>query len=308
VLAPKDHDAYVQLAISKYAQGNMEGALIPLERYMNRYVKNEKVLRTHGQLLGEMGRFEEALDDFNELTILNPKDAQAYYLAGLINDTLKNLNLACQQMLSADGLGSLEAHRYLRMNCRSSMNAKLMEMEDLEEAAYYLELKGDFEGAIQKYTDAISIVPDTSRLYYNRGKAKRKMNNHEGAILDYTAALERLEHVDYWVSIGVSYNYLNRLPEAKKAYEIAIKLDPGYAMSYYNLAIINARDGEFEKAVDLITQCLFYDPNYTIALIALGDFYVELEKYELACKAFKRAEALGDTSVFGKRIRACKGF
>ncbi|MFT5858698.1 MAG: tetratricopeptide (TPR) repeat protein [Flavobacteriaceae bacterium] len=307
VIAPLDHDAYVQLAISEYAQGDMDGALIPLERYMNKNPGNKDVIRTHGQLLGEMGRFEEALDDFNELTLLNPEDAQSFYLAGLINDTLKNLNLACEQMLTADGLGSREAHRYLRVNCRSSMNAKLMEMEDLEEAAYYLELKGDFEGAIKKYTDAISIVADTSRLYYNRGKAKRKMNDHEGAILDYAEAIKRLQHVDYWVSMGVSYNYLNRLPEAEKAYETAIKLDPTYAMSYYNLAIINARKGGFEKAVDLITQSLYYDPNYTIALIALGDFYVELEKNDLACNAYKRAEALGDTSVFGKRIRACKG-
>lgn len=310
LVEPNNDDAYIQMSVMYYAKKNIPKALKNLERFTNRNGINTRILKMNGQLYAEMGDFEKALIHLDQLVKLSPVDADAQYLRGLVNDTLNNMNLACRQMLKADSLGSQEAHHFLRMKCRSSMNAKLMKMEDLEEEAYFLELAGNFEEAIIKYNDAIAIVPDSARLYYNRGKAKRKLNDHLGAIEDYSKGLQvgPSEHVvNFWVSIGVSYSFLENINEARKAYQEAIKVDPTYAMSYYNLALFDAQKGNFKEAIKLIKESLLYDPNYVLALIALGDCYLELEENSHACEAFKRAEKLGETSVFGKRIRACKG-
>ena len=309
LVEPSDADAYIQLSILHYAKQDFKKALQSLQRYTDANGDFLRVIKMKGQLYGEMGDFTRSIGYLDKFRKLAPGDPEGYYLSGLINDTLQNLQLACEQMIEADKLGSLEAHRFLRSNCRSSMNAKLMKMEDLEEEAYHLEIVGDFKGALLKYNEAIAIVPDSARLYYNRGKAKRKLNDHKGAIEDYKkgiAVKPSMHEVDFWVSIGVSYSYLNDLKQARASYEEAIKVDPTYAVSYYNLGLLDAQNGNFKEAVELIKESLLYNPNYILALVALGDYYLELGENKKACETFMHAEALGETGVFGKRIRACR--
>ncbi|MFT5777245.1 MAG: tetratricopeptide (TPR) repeat protein [Crocinitomicaceae bacterium] len=300
--SPQDENAYNQLAISLYGRGDPESARSVLLRFKS---TSATKLMSLGQLSADLGEFQTALENFTQLIELDPTSAKAYYMCGLMKDTLQDGAGACRMMLIADSIGSNEAHYFLRKNCRASMDVKQMLSEDIEEKAYYLEMKGDFEGAILLYTEAISIIPEESRLYYNRGKAKRKLENHRGAISDYQKAIDLEPHVDYWVSMGVSYNILEMLNEAKKAYENAIKLDPSYAKSYYNLGILQAQKKNFEKAIELLIESLKHNPGYTMAMISLGDCYMTVGDLAKACDIFKRAEALGDNSVFGKRVRAC---
>ena len=96
------------------------------------------------------------------------------------------------------------------------------------------------------------------------------------------------------------------MKQARASYEEAIKVDPTYAMSYYNLGLLDAQNGNFKEAVELIKESLLYNPNYILALVALGDYYLELGENKKACETFMHAEALGETGVFGKRIRACR--
>ena len=49
---------------------------------------------------------------------------------------------------------------------------------------------GDYEGAIADYTKALEIDPDFADAYYNRGNAKKKLGDYKGAIADYNKALE----------------------------------------------------------------------------------------------------------------------
>ena len=48
----------------------------------------------------------------------------------------------------------------------------------------------DYEGAIADYTKAIEINPDFGTAYNNRGISKRKLNDYYGSIADFTKAIE----------------------------------------------------------------------------------------------------------------------
>ncbi len=48
--------------------------------------------------------------------------------------------------------------------------------------------KGDYEGAIKDYDEAIRLQPDYADAYYNRGNAKRALGDNQGAIQDYQDA------------------------------------------------------------------------------------------------------------------------
>ena len=48
----------------------------------------------------------------------------------------------------------------------------------------------DYQGAIADYTKAIQIDPQDAFSYVNRGNAKKGLGDHQGAIADYSKAIE----------------------------------------------------------------------------------------------------------------------
>ena len=50
--------------------------------------------------------------------------------------------------------------------------------------------KGDLEGAIADFTKAIELNPEFAAAYNNRGGAKREKNDLDAAIADFTKAIE----------------------------------------------------------------------------------------------------------------------
>ena len=61
--------------------------------------------------------------------------------------------------------------------------------------AYYYrgvakQAKGDSDGAIADYTKAIELKPDFAMAYYNRGLAKGAKGDLDGANADHTKAIE----------------------------------------------------------------------------------------------------------------------
>ncbi len=54
---------------------------------------------------------------------------------------------------------------------------------------------GDYQGAIEDYTKAIEIETENYESYVNRGKAKECIGDIEGAIIDYTKAKEIHPHL-----------------------------------------------------------------------------------------------------------------
>src|SRR5690349_3004895 len=51
----------------------------------------------------------------------------------------------------------------------------------------------DFRGAVQRYTSAISLVPNEGIVYYKRAKCYHKLNDHKSALADLDKAIEILE-------------------------------------------------------------------------------------------------------------------
>ena len=50
--------------------------------------------------------------------------------------------------------------------------------------------QGDYQGAIADYTKAIEINPDFADAFLNRGMVKAKLGDNQGAISDYDRAIE----------------------------------------------------------------------------------------------------------------------
>jgi len=58
----------------------------------------------------------------------------------------------------------------------------------------------------------------------------------------------------------------------------AIALDPNNASLYFNLGVINAEQGDVEKAKEYYQKCIDLDPEYADAYINLGSAILENDK------------------------------
>jgi len=97
--------------------------------------------------------------------------------------------------------------------------------------------KGDLEGAISDYTRAIEIDSRDADAYDRRGEARRTRGDLDGAIADSTKAIEIEPHlVSSYITRGLARRKKGDLNGALVDYTKSIAIDPNYADGYNALA------------------------------------------------------------------------
>ena len=129
------------------------------------------LLKNRAALLSEMNRIEEALQDYNQILLLDENEEESLYLRGLIR-LEKGDTSACRK----------DFEQLVKLNPTSS-NARLGLAALMKCRHYYKE-------AIDLYGQVIKFNPNQAQLYISRGEAyyySRKLND---ADKDIAKALE----------------------------------------------------------------------------------------------------------------------
>jgi tetratricopeptide (TPR) repeat protein len=92
--------------------------------------------------------------------------------------------------------------------------------------------KGEYDLAIQKFTEAIRLNSNYAEAYYRRGDAYNRKDDRVRAIADYTEA---------------------------------IRLDPKYALAYNGRGIAYRLNEDYDRAIADYTEAIHLDPKYTFA-------------------------------------------
>ena len=87
---------------------------------------------------------------------------------------------------------------------------------------------GDKQGAIQDYNQAIKINPNEAKAYYGRGNVRSDLGDKQGAIQDYNQA---------------------------------IKINPKDAEAYYNRGFVRSKLGDKQGAIDDYNQAIKINPG-----------------------------------------------
>ena len=88
---------------------------------------------------------------------------------------------------------------------------------------------GNYQGAIDDYTKAIEINPLDYTAYNNRGHAKRYLNDRQRAIADFTTAIEINPRIVLaYFNRGIDRFKLGDLRGAITDYDKAIEIDPQF--------------------------------------------------------------------------------
>ena len=100
--------------------------------------------------------------------------------------------------------------------------------------------------------------------------------------------------------LGIAYHQLLDLEKARKCYERAIKLRPGYAEAINNLGTVYYATRSYRRAISQYKKALRLTPDSASILSNLGTGYFARKNYELAFTTYQQALAL-DPDVFEHR-------
>jgi len=127
-------------------------------------------------------------------------------------------------------------------------------------------VKGDLDGAVQDDTEAIRLKPDDAVSFGERGIARRAKGDPDGAIQDFSEAI-RLKPNDAKVFVyrGETRLAKGELDGAIQDFNAAISLKPDYADSLSDRGVARQNKGDLDGAIQDYSQAIRLKPDYAIA-------------------------------------------
>jgi tetratricopeptide (TPR) repeat protein len=110
--------------------------------------------------------------------------------------------------------------------------------------------RGQYDGAIADYTEAIRLNPQGAAAYNNRALAHEATGNHDLAITDFTEAIRLSpKRAEIYYNRGLSYSKTKDHEKAIADFTEAIWLNPKSARAYYDRGVCYAAKGNHDRAI-----------------------------------------------------------
>ena len=178
--------------------------------------------RNRGNQYYQQGKYEEAIPAYDHSIKLAPNEGLTYLLRA--------------NALAAAGRHDEAVRDY------DEAEERISQLQHLQDTVYFnrgnskAEL-GDYEGALQDYTDAIRINSSHSASYYNRGNAYADLYRFEEAVLDYDRVTgHSARHAVF--NKGNALIAMGRLSEAEDCYQDAVAKGANHAGITQNLGTL----------------------------------------------------------------------
>ena len=224
-----------------------------------------------GDTFFDLGKFEDAIQDYNKAIDLNPNNASYYYNRGTTFANLEKFEDAIQDYNKAIDLNPNDESVYYNRGV----------------AFIYL---NEYEKAIENLSKAIDLNPNKDSTYYNRGIAFTNLSDSEKAIKDFNKAIDlNSNNASYYNNRGTLYINQGNYDEAVKDFSKAIDLNPIFTFGYSNLGNLYNNLNKYEKAIKNLSKAIDLDPNFSDAYNIRGVSYVNQKKFSEAIKDFSKA-------------------
>lgn len=167
--------------------------------------------------------------------------------------------------------------------------------------------KGDLQGAIEDFSQAIVLNPNYAEAYYNRGTVRYVLGDNQGAIADYNEVLRINPNLfQAYVNRGNARDDSGDSQGAIADYNEALRINPSDSKAYYNRGVTRSRLGDMQAAIADYNEALRINPNYGLAYNARGNARAKLGEKEGAIQDFQKAAGLfkkqGDRDNYNRAI------
>lgn len=225
----------------------------------------------------ETGKLQDGIDLLVRAVALYPEAANLWEELG---DAL---------MDSHDYEGAIAAYE----QCLLALSHRIELLKKMGDC--YLEL-GQAEAAKVAYEAFKSKLQQQSQFeqaerLFQEGLSLQKDKRYQDAIDRYKDALNLVpSHITAWMNMGVAYSSLKMYQEAEEAFRNGLKYDEQNVDLLYNLACLYFDLNYINEAQALLERVLKLQPDYASAYNNLGYIYKEYKKdYEAAINFFNNA-------------------
>lgn len=214
-----DYRSIAKLEIENLNPKKNKEALKILNREIRKHKKDAYLYNLRSIVKSNLGDFKGSLKDLNKATKINPEFAEAYYNKGVVyNDDLRNYKRAIYEYSSAIQIAPEKFYYYANRGLSYYIIHKYDEgLSDLNKAINLY--------SVESLPEDMTSVPNSSFLYFTRGRILMEMNRFEDALDDCKTAIniDQMYHPAYYLK-GSIYLKMKDKENACKNFRIAIEM------------------------------------------------------------------------------------
>jgi len=169
---------------------------------------------------------------------------------------------------------SESAQEIARQDQASASSAPLVAENELKAQQWFEQgfNARDEDEQIRCYTEAIRLKPDYVSAYNNRGNARKRKDDLDGALEDFSEAIRlNPNSVKTYNNRGNTRRRIGDLHGALQDFNEAIRLDPTYAPAYTERGNARVCKGDLEHAFNDFAEAIRLDPNHAPAYSGRGN-------------------------------------
>ena len=149
---------------------------------------------------------------------------------------------------------------------------------------------GNHEGAIADFNIVQGFSPRNANAYFKRGLSRLKLNQANDAIADFAEAISiEPENSMAYSNRGIAKALLSQYAEAIPDFDEAIKLSPKDATLFHNRGMAKEGLNQFEDAIVDYDEAIRLNPEYAVACFQRGYCKGALNRFEEAIADFDEA-------------------
>lgn len=144
------------------------------------------------------------------------------------------------------------------------------------------------DGAIADYSKAIEINPKNKLAYAYRARIKEEKNDSDGSIADLSKAIELDSKYAYaYNARGIIKKHKKDLDGAIADFNKAIEIDPKYSDAYFNRGLVKGDKLDYDDAINDFNKGIDLDPEDWTGFIGRGFTFLYANKPDKAIADFE---------------------
>ncbi len=273
----------------------------------------DQLVETAKKLTRE-GRYNDALDDYNQAITLSPGDAVLYFERGSLyyfmmvssgsEPDQETTSPAASPSAAAGPAEGSEPVFPFRQYCNLALADFNRAISLNENFSIFFYMRGsllvsdfcpqrDAVKAIADFDRAIRINPSNAVHYLERGTAYASLNQFDSAVADIRKAIS-MEPNNYYFyhDIGMIYERMQLNREAVEHYKKAMELAPPDQMPLLNRSLILARENKNRDLIGDYTELIAKRPEVSYLYINRGSRYGDEGRLRQAIEDYSTAITL----------------
>jgi tetratricopeptide (TPR) repeat protein len=245
--------SHLTLGIALDDAGDLPNALQAMDEAVRRDATSPYARFSRAAVLGKMGQFRKAVEDYNSIIAAQPDNATLY-------DALMGRSLAFEGLLDfAHAIEDIDACIKLKPKDPLAYNTR----------GIYSAERGDTPQAIEDFSRLLQLVPEHVPGLTNRGRAWRVRGDFARSMADLEQALRlKPDHVPALMQRGQTFLLMGNHDEAAEAdFSAAVAATPKDPYAWRYRALSEYSLGRFDQVVSDVDQLITLEPSDNYALL-----------------------------------------